>query len=137
MSAFTLDYLVYDEFGLKSVLCMACGKAIKSRAEIRSELDPKLIVRELSKHADYREIPVVLSDGKLAFIMVCDDCKFVPIGDEEAVQLSVQIKNGLRKQLEQEGKLPDLIEAIMGERNFDVKRKAEVSEVTQALRGQK
>lgn len=132
---FTHNYLVYDEFGLKNVLCMACAKQIKTRAEIRSEIDRNAIIRELSKHADYREIPVILDDKKLAFIMVCDDCKFVNITEMEAKDISEQIRNGLRVQLEYEGKLPDLVEEILKQKNYNVVRKAEVSEVTAALRG--
>jgi len=41
----------------------------------------------------------------------------------------------LKAQLEYEGKLPDLIEEILKTRNYNVKRKAEVKEVTSALKG--
>ena len=132
---FTNNYLVFDEFGLKHVLCMACSKPIKSRAEIKSNHYPNSIVRELAKHADYREIPVILDGGKLAFIMVCNDCKFVPISEKEGQDISSQLKAGLKEQLEYEGKLPDLIQEIIRDKNCTVLRKAEVSEVTAALRG--
>lgn len=132
---FSHDYLIFDEFGLKQVLCLACAKPIKTRSELKSELYPKLVVRELAKHADYREIPVILEQGKFAFIMVCDECKFVNIGEKEAELISNQLQTALRMQLKQEGKLPDLIEQITKEKKFNVLRKAEMSEVTAALRG--
>ena len=132
---FTHDYLIFDDFGIREVLCMACTKPIKTRAEIRSNTDTKIIIRELSKHADYREIPVIIGVGKIAFIMVCDECKFVNIGEQEAKDISDQIRNGLRLQLKYEGKLQDLIEEIVNTKNYNVLRKAEVAEVTAALRG--
>lgn len=132
---FDHDYLVFDEFGLKQVLCMNCSKPIKSRAEIKSNHFPNSIVREVAKHADYREIPVILEGGKLAFIMVCDDCKFFEIGEKEAKDLSLQMKNALKMLLGQEGKTPDMIEAVANNSNYNVLRKAEVAEVTAAYRG--
>jgi len=135
MPSFTHDYLIFDEFGLERILCMQCAKPIKTRSEVVSKLNPKVVIRELAKHADYREIPVILDDEKIAFIMVCDECKFFSIDEEKAKNISDQIVNGLRLQLEFEGKLPDLIEGILKTQNYNVKRKAEVFEVTAALRG--
>jgi len=132
---FKHNYLVFDEFGLKQILCMGCEKAIKSRAEIKSSHYPNSIIRELSKHADYREIPVLLEDGKLAFIMVCDECKFSKIETEEAKDISNQLKEALKSQLLQEGKTEDLVEEVLKHKNYNVLRKAEVSEVAAALRG--
>jgi hypothetical protein len=126
------NYLVYDEFGLKEVLCINCWKAIKSRSEIRSLTDSKVIIREISKHADYREIPVILDSGKVAFIMVCDDCKFKDIEPE---MISERLNDALRNQLEFEGKLPEMVEAILEEKKFHVSRKADVSEVMAVLKG--
>jgi len=127
---FMHDYLVFDEFGIEKVLCMSCAKPIKTRTEIKTKFDK--VVRDMAKHADYREIPVILHDGKLAFIMVCDECKFVPI---DAELISGQLQRALKMQLEFEGKLPDLINEILKEAHYNVLRKAEVSEVTAALRG--
>lgn len=132
---FSHEYLIFDEFGLKQVLCLACSKPIKTRSELKSDLYPKLVVRELARHADYREIPILLKNGRIAFIMVCDECKFVNIGEKEAEDISLQLNAGLKLQLEYEGKLPDLIEQILINRNLKVLRKAEVLEVTAALRG--
>ena len=135
MPSFMHNYLSFDEFGICMVRCMACGKTIKSRVEIKSNFMDQIIIRELSKHSDYREIPVILKDGKLAFIMVCDDCKFVPISEEDANCITTQLIQALKMQLEYEGKLPDLIEEILKVRNFKVLRKAEVQEVTAAYGG--
>lgn len=130
---FTVNYLIFDEFGIERVLCMACAKVIKTRKEIVSKSGAP--IRELSKHNDYKEIPVILNKGQLAFIMVCDDCKFSEISKEDARNISHQLQEALKLQLEHEGKLPDVIETIVKEQNFNVVRKAEVSEVTAALRG--
>lgn len=122
---FEHDYLIYDVLGMLRVLCMACGVPIKTR----SEVDLKF----MAKHADYREIPVSLSDGNIAFIMVCDDCKFVEIG-EEAKKITLQIRKALRTQLIWEGKHPDLVDAIIEGNKREVLRKAETSEVVHAMR---
>ena len=133
MHSFMHNYLLFDEFGIRAVRCMACGTNIKSRSEIKSSNGS--MIRELSKHADYREIPVLLDGGKLAFIMVCDGCKFIPIEDDELKSISWQLEQAFKMQLEFEGKLPDLIDEIVKVRNFKVLRKAEVQEVTSAYGG--
>jgi len=127
-----LDYLVYDEFGLKEVLCICCGKKIKSRMEIRSSSDKNVIIREVAKHADYREIPMLLESGQIAFIMICDDCKFKEM---DAKDISDKLNGALRVQLQQEGKLPDMIDAIISEKRFCVVKKADVTEVMAVLKG--
>jgi hypothetical protein len=132
---FTHNYLIFDEFGIERVLCMKCANPIKTRSEIISKTNPKVIIRELAKHSDYREIPVILEGGKIAFVMVCDECKFFKVNDKIAKDISEQIRNGLRLQLEFEGKLPDLIEEVLKTQNYNVIRKAEVFEITAALRG--
>lgn len=135
MHKFKHNYLIFDEFGLKQLLCMGCSKVIKSRSEIKSNHYPNSIIRELGKHADYREVPVMLENGRLAFIMVCDDCKFAKIGEEEAKDISNQFKEALKAQLIHEGKTNDLIDEVVKHSKYNVLRKAEVSEVTAALRG--
>lgn len=126
------DYLVYDEFGLKEVDCLQCGKPIKSRVEVRSNSDKNVIIREVGRHADYREVPVLLESGQIAFLMVCDDCKFKAVNP---IIASDRLNDALKRQLEFEGKLPDMIEAILAEKKFTVLRKAEVVEVMSVLRG--
>lgn len=114
---------------------MACGtNKIKTRSEMKSKFDDK-IIRELMKHPEYREVPVLLEDGKLAFIMVCDECKFVPIKGNQPELISKQLSNALKAQLEFEGKLPDLVEELLKVKNYTVLRKAETAEVVAALRG--
>lgn len=132
---FTHNYLEFDEFGIKFVKCMACSKNIKSRSEIKSTQHPGFVIRELAKHPEYREIPVILDDGKLIFIMVCDECKFVPIEEEDAKLISNQLKEAIKSQLLHEGKMAGLVNEILKTKNYNVLRKAEVSEVTAALRG--
>lgn len=132
---FDKDYMVFDEFGLKEIRCMSCGNTIKSRQEIMSAQFPGKVIREISKHPEYKEIAVVLSDGNLAFIMVCDNCKFIEIGEEEAKKITQQISNALRSQLSWEGKTDDLIDEIIKNQPRQVIRKADVGEVTRALRG--
>jgi len=130
---FTHPYLMFDEFGLHTVRCMACAANIKTREEVTTKSGKT--IREIAKHADYKEIPVILEGGKMAFIMVCDNCKFVAIGDLEAKNITEQLGNALKMQLEYEGKLPDFIEEYSKVNHHVVLRKAEVSEITAALRG--
>lgn len=132
---FEHPYLIFDEFGLREVLCMCCSDTIKSRTEQRSKLDPSLVLRDMAKHADYREIPVKLSDGNIAFLMVCDACKFVEIGDHEADLVTKQINEAIRQQLEWEGKTTDVINEVLKTLTKRIVRKAEAMEVAQALRG--
>lgn len=132
---FEHNYLVFDEFGEKEILCMSCGKTIKSRAEVMSKMEPGMVIREMSKHADYREVPVSLSDGNISFIMVCDDCKFVDIRKEEAEKITNQIKNAFKTQMIWTGKTEDVIEATLNKVDRKVIRKAELEEVTAAMKG--
>lgn len=135
MPNFTCDYLVFDEFGEKEILCMSCSKTIKSRQEIKSDKHQGQIVREMSKHAEYREIPVILSDGNIAFIMVCDDCKFSPISEEDAANITKQISEALKTQLIHNGKPVDVVDEIIRNINRKVVRKAETYEAARAMKG--
>ena len=129
---FDKDYLVYDEFGLVEVHCMACDKTIKSRQEIKSQLDPNRIIREVAKHADYKEIPIVFSDGNIAFLMVCDECKFIEIDEMKAERITTQLNRALRLQLEWEGKEPEIVDEMVMRAERKVLRKAEASELGKA-----
>ncbi len=132
---FTHDYLRFDEYGLAVVLCMACGNPIKSRVEQRSMIDPSVIIREVAKHADYREIPVMLSDGNIAFIMVCDACRNVNIGEEQAALITRQLNTAFDQQLTAEGKSRELIDALIANQTRSVVRRAETSETAKILKG--
>lgn len=129
------DYLVYDEFGLKEVRCMACGKPIKTRQEIPASSDPSKIIREVAKHADYKEIPVFLSDGNLAFLMVCDECRFIDIDEPKAARATEQLRRALRQQLSWEGKTEEVIEEILKKSTRAVIRRAEPAEVGNTVKG--
>src|SRR5258708_40157258 len=107
---FEHDYLVFDEFGLKEVRCMSCGNTVKARQEIKSTQFPGNIIREVSKYPEYKEIPILLSDGNLAFLMVCDNCKFIEINEDTAKKITEQIKRALSAELTWEGKAQDLID---------------------------
>jgi NAD-dependent SIR2 family protein deacetylase len=133
--SFDKDYLIYDEFGLKEVHCLCCDEVIKSRVELQSEKHPGSFIREMAKHAQYREMPVVLSDGNISFLMVCEGCKFHQITDVEAERITNQIKDAARTQMLWEGKLPDLIDKILESQTRKVLRNAEVAEVTKAMKG--
>ena len=129
---FEHNYLIYDEFGEKEILCMSCAKPIKTRVEARSKLDDTKIIREVMKHADYREIPVILSDGNIAFIMVCDDCKFCEV---DAEKVTTQLRKAAQVQLEWGGKTADVVEAILNKIERKVIRRAELDEVANAMKG--
>lgn len=132
---FDNNYLVIDDIGEKEVLCMACSKVIKSRQEIPSKNNKDRFIYSMSQHADYKEIPVILSDGNISFLMVCDDCKFSDITEENAAKITSQISNALKSQLEHSGKSPDLIDEIIKNINRKVVRRAETSEAAKAMRG--
>ena len=130
---FDHNYLVYDKFGLKEVKCMSCGHVIKSRSELVSKTDPTVIIRELGKHSEYREIPVILSDNNIAFIMVCDACKFHEVEPEKVTK---QIQDALKLQLVWEGKSLEVIDEILSSITRKVTRKAEPNEVAHVLKGE-
>ena len=115
--SFDHNYLVFDKFGLKEVKCMT---------------DPTVIIRELGKHSEYREIPVILSDGNIAFIMVCDACKFHAVEPEKVTK---QIQGALKLQLLWEGKTEDVVDEILKSITRTVTRKAETSEVANVMKG--
>jgi hypothetical protein len=135
MNKWEHNYLVHDEFGIERILCMACGNPIKSRQEMRSSLDQGKIIRDMAKHAEYREIPVYLNDGNIAFIMVCEACRQDDITPEVADKISNQLLKALRSQLEFEGKTEEVIEAVLKETTRKIIRKAEVNEVAKAMKG--
>lgn len=110
---FTKDYLTYDNYGLAEIRCMACNIPIKTRMEEPSKINPSRFVYVLGKHANYREIPVLLSDNSISFVMVCSDMENLPITEKEAPLISHQICNAKRMELEYEGRPNDLIEVVL------------------------
>lgn len=134
-NSFEHNYLIYDEFGEKEILCMSCGKKIKTRSEIQSKKFPGKIIREMSNHSDYREIPVKLSDGNLAFIMVCDDCKFVDINPDNCRRIDNQLRQALKRQMEWHGKTEEIISAVLEKNKRTVTGRAEPSDVALAMKG--
>jgi hypothetical protein len=133
---FEHDYLVFDELGIKQVGCMACGNAIKTRKQIPSDLSNGKVVWDLAKHADYREIPVVLSDMKISFLMICDSCRFVDIGKKEADLITGQLQRAKYQELEFEGKDKLIIDVLMEPWNKRfIMRKAEPIDIEEMMRG--
>ena len=130
--SFDIDYLIMDEFGVKQVLCMSCGIPIKTRSEIKSMIDPRLVIREMAKHPEYKEMGVILSDGNVCFIMICDGCKF---NDIEPEKISQQLQNAYRTQFLWEGKDKDLVEEVLKTNSRKVIRKADTFEMAKALKG--
>lgn len=106
-------YLTYDNLGLKEVRCMYCDKPIKSRMEEPSKIDPKRFVYGISKHANYREMPVRLSDNTVALLMVCDEHEYLDLTVEDMDLFSQMIVDGKRMELESHGRPKDVIEATI------------------------
>lgn len=110
---FTKDYVTYDQYGLAEVRCMATNIPIKSRMEEPSKLDPKRFVYVLGNHSNYREFPVLLSDGSVSFLMVCTDMENVPIGVSEAARITKQIYDAKKIELESQGKPKEVVNAVL------------------------
>jgi len=134
LDLFTVDYLILDEFGTKEILCLGCGVPVKSRMEIRSQKFSGQIIRELSSHNNYKEIPFIRENGSISFIMVCSDCVQIEITPEHICKIIEQIKSALKKQFIWEGKEEFLVDEIIKEKFSPILRKAEVQEVTKAMR---
>jgi len=106
-------YLTYDKYGLCEVRCMYCDKSIKSRMEEPSKIDPKRFVYAISKHANYREIPVLLSDSTVAFLMVCDEHEGLSLSVDDLELFSQMILDGKKLEMENQGRPKAIIDATL------------------------
>lgn len=113
MTNFEHDYILFDEFGLKEIRCMASGKVVANRVERESEKFQGKTSFQLSKHADYREIPYLLKDGSVCFLIFCDEHKGTEVGESEALLVTDQIRRAKIAELKNSGKTEDFIEKIM------------------------
>lgn len=119
---FTHDYLTYDKYGLAEMRCMASNVPIKSRMEEVSKKDPSRLVYVLGKHSNYCEIPVLMEDHSVAFLVLSKDYKDIPIETEEAKLISQQLLRAKRMELEDQKWPEDVIEAVL----FNMEKKKKV-----------
>lgn len=135
---FTLPYLEYDDLGLRTVRCMASGKPIKSRMEIPSKTNPKAFVYAISKHPNYREIPALVSDGTVVFLMVSDEFENIEITPEEAQRITQQIEDGKRAEMKASGRASFYIDSVLDRmKNKKVIRIMSPSEIKEKFGGLK
>lgn len=113
MDKFQHDYISIDEFGLKEIRCMASGKTVAHRIERPSEKYPGRTSFQLMRHAEYREIPYLLKDGSISFLIFCDEEKDVVVGEEDAKLISDQIRRAKIMELKHSGKTDDFIEKVL------------------------
>lgn len=110
---FKQDYLVMDEFGKKELRCMASGKIVGSRIERESKRFRGKTTMEFMRHSDYCEMPFLMKDGSIAFLIFCEDYKNADVGEEELKRINEQLRRAKRIELKSHGKTDDFIENIM------------------------
>lgn len=106
MGNFDHDYVVFDDIGVRTMLCMCCGKneiAGTTYDEVLSRTVPGTYekVRAYKYHSNIRYREVVLSDGSFADIMVCRDCLSTPMDLEKITR---QIKDAAMQEMIVTGK---------------------------------
>jgi len=110
---FTNDYVTYDQYGLVEARCMATNVPIKTRMEEPSRLDSKRFVYVVGKHANYREIPVLLADNSVSFLMVSSEMEHVVVGEPEAAKITDQIIRAKQLELENAGRSREIVSAVI------------------------
>lgn len=110
---FSHDYVTYDQYGLAQVRCMATNVPIKTRMEEPSRLDPKRFVYVVGKHHNYREIPVLLSDGSTSFLMVSQEMEDMEIGEEEAARITQQLIRAKKLELDNAGRPREVVASVI------------------------
>lgn len=128
---FKHDYIEYDECGLKEVRCMASGKVIGRRTERESKKFPGKTLMQFYRYADYREIPYILSDGSVSFLIFCDQYKDHELNDEEVALVNDQIRRARIMEMKYSGRSGEFIEKIIsGIENKKIIRRMTESEVS-------
>lgn len=97
---FDHDYLIMDEFGRKEIRCMACAKVIGTRHEKPSEKFSKRTFADFMKFPDYCEMPFLLKDNSIAFLMFCDEHCDIEISEENAAKMTGQLQRAKRAEVE-------------------------------------
>ncbi len=121
-----MDYVEFDEFGLKELRCMNCKIPIAGRTYItlpsRSEPGKTENVLAMSRYANHKQVGVNLSDGTYAELPVCSECALKPALD--VLELSNQLLAGWELELFAAGKSrSDVAEMKWAKRRLKVKGK--------------
>lgn len=103
---YQMDHVVFDEFGLVSVHCIACNHMIRKRVEAPSKRDPSKMVYAMMTLSNYRELERELSDGSKMYPMFCVECFNEPIDDEKTMGI---IKRGWSKEMRHAGRPEETI----------------------------
>ena len=71
-----VNYLTYDDRGLREVRCMkGCGAILSQRVETREHTIEGILIREKTiQQAHTRQYKVLLQDGSYQNVLVCSDC---------------------------------------------------------------
>lgn len=123
---FKHDYISIDEYGIKDIRCMASGNVVAHREEHQSEKYPGKTSFKLMRHSDYREIPHLLADNSISFLIFCDEYKGTDLTPEQLELVSDQIKRAKIMELKHSGKTDDFIEKVMA----NIERKKVIRRLT-------
>lgn len=93
------DSVVFDEFGLHSLLCHSCGILVGGRTyvEVRSRVDVLKTEKAMVviRYANYCEKEISLSDGSHMKVSICVDCMDLPVPLEKVMD---QVKRSWMKE---------------------------------------
>lgn len=110
---FKHDYIVYDDCGLKEIRCMASGKVIGKRVERDSKKFPGKTLMQFQRYIDYREVPYILKDGSISFLIFCDQYKDHEMSDEEVERVNAQLYRAKVAELKYSGRTDEFINTFL------------------------
>lgn len=112
-----IDYIEYDEIGMKEVRCMNCKTPVAGRTYIelpdREHIGKKVKVLTLKKYANYRQVKFNLSDGSYMEPIVCVACEKIDM-DETAIM--AQVNKGWELSMKDKGMPSDKIKELLGKK---------------------
>lgn len=133
---FDKEYMEYDEFGVVTIHCMCCHKAVVERTYVprTSLLDPAKVVNvmALKRLAYHQEVGVRLSDGSITGLPFCTDCAGKPLDLEKVQDLRMRT---MTKEMIMSGKEPTYINQVM-RRQRDCKLAGRLEDVKAGHRGE-
>ena len=121
-----MDYIEYDDIGMKEIRCMNCKTPVAGRTYIelpdREHEGDTVKVMTLKKYANWRQVKFDLSDGTYMEPIVCSTCEKK---DMDKDSIMGQVTRGWELSMKDKGISSDKVKALLAsKRGLKIEKRA-------------
>ena len=108
--SYDYEHVTFDQFDVPAELhCIRCHVVIGRRTIVKNATGGQGEVLAVAKGATYKEVQVELSDGSVAYLPICKDCKKQPLDYVRALDV---VKRTWKAEAEHQGRPQEAIKAL-------------------------